>query len=172
MVTTDDRPTKTCPDCAEEVLEAARKCRFCGYRFDEVDPAAPASYPGSESGLLGGLLIRRKPVTTTPRQLVGAAGVTLATDEEIRFFRFARVNGHDGILVITDTRLFFLEIVGRRHRPRFENDLVHVLGAEISRRLGRTRLEIRCAGGEELVVAGLKRTDLDELRERLQAGAE
>ncbi|MGQ0558611.1 MAG: zinc ribbon domain-containing protein [Sphingosinicella sp.] len=26
--------TKQCPDCAEEVLAAARKCRFCGYPFD------------------------------------------------------------------------------------------------------------------------------------------
>lgn len=25
---------KDCPDCAEEVRFAARKCRFCGYRFD------------------------------------------------------------------------------------------------------------------------------------------
>lgn len=27
---------KLCPDCAEEVRAAARKCRFCQYRFDEA----------------------------------------------------------------------------------------------------------------------------------------
>jgi hypothetical protein len=26
--------TKTCPDCANHVLVAARKCQYCGYRFD------------------------------------------------------------------------------------------------------------------------------------------
>jgi hypothetical protein len=28
--------SKTCPDCAEDVLYAARKCRFCGYRFTDA----------------------------------------------------------------------------------------------------------------------------------------
>lgn len=26
--------TKGCPDCANRVLSAARKCQYCGYRFD------------------------------------------------------------------------------------------------------------------------------------------
>ena len=29
--------TKACPDCAEEVLAAARVCKHCRYRFDEPD---------------------------------------------------------------------------------------------------------------------------------------
>lgn len=28
---------KACPDCAEHVRSAARKCRYCGYRFDGVE---------------------------------------------------------------------------------------------------------------------------------------
>ena len=27
-------PLKTCPDCAEDVKEVARKCKHCGYRWE------------------------------------------------------------------------------------------------------------------------------------------
>jgi hypothetical protein len=31
---------KQCPDCAEAVRADARVCRFCGYRFGELEPPA------------------------------------------------------------------------------------------------------------------------------------
>jgi hypothetical protein len=33
-------PTKRCPDCAEEVLAAARVCKHCGARFDVTEAGA------------------------------------------------------------------------------------------------------------------------------------
>ena len=41
-----DTGHKTCPDCAETVLAAAKVCRYCHYRFDRSpDPETPVPSP-------------------------------------------------------------------------------------------------------------------------------
>ncbi len=37
--------TKACPDCAESVLAAARVCRYCGYRFDDLPESETSGAP-------------------------------------------------------------------------------------------------------------------------------
>lgn len=43
MAMMGDLSMKKCPDCAESIQEDARKCRFCGYRYDEAEEGAPAN---------------------------------------------------------------------------------------------------------------------------------
>lgn len=49
---------KPCPDCAESVRSAARKYRYCGYRFDGVERAW-SSHQAQDGGSNGSASVAR-----------------------------------------------------------------------------------------------------------------
>jgi hypothetical protein len=144
---------KTCPDCAEEVLAAARVCRYCGYRF-----APPVERRRSSSGG-GGLLdmIRTQPsqIEDVP-QLVEEWGVELWPDEQVRDdgLCFADIGGELGYVLITSSRLRFLVPKrGRGKAPevRVNRELRLLRDASVQRRRLR-RVAVLRFDDEELVI--------------------
>ncbi len=147
-----EREVKTCPDCAEEVLAAARVCRYCGYRFQ-----APAASPATSSG--GGLLdmirVPSSPIDSVP-ELVAEWGITLWPDETVREdgLCFAEIDGELGYVLLTSSRLRF--VVARRGRRadadvRLNRELRDLRGAVVERRRLRRVAVLRWDDGELLV---------------------
>jgi len=153
-----DREIKQCPDCGELVLEVARKCRYCGYRFDGSSHGDGSTWL---SGLIGLLRPARK--TETRWSLVAKWGTRLPSDERVDHMVPAQIGARRGYLVVTRDRFMFFE-QGSRHTHRLivEWPLHTILDVRIKRGLGRT-LTLRGAS-YDLVIRGLTPRALEDLR--------
>jgi Uncharacterised protein family UPF0547 len=162
--TGDERAMKACPDCAELVLEAARKCRYCGYRFD----GQPASRE-SQEGLFAHLF-RRAPRQLTMAETLEQLGVELDPDERPVGLWLGQVQGVDGYVALTDARLFF--VMGLRHQKAattapWQHRLDELAGAEITTHRWKATLVLHWVDSPELSIDGLARNDLHRLHSAL-----
>jgi hypothetical protein len=147
---------KPCPDCAERVLAAARKCRYCGYRFDGGRSA--------RSLQLSDLLFTRSVRASTPTlsQVLTEWGINLSESEHVAYFRLAALDGRPGYLLVTAERLVFFEYTWRRDHHMIVEHSLSGLTAHVKRRLLSRRLELR---GRDFrhVVGELRGSDLGRI---------
>ena len=150
---------KRCPDCAEDVREEARRCRFCGYSFER----------GSQAG--GALEFLRRPrPTMTPEGLLTSWGVELDAGDELERISYCRLGDTDGFLVVTGRRVLFF--TAKKPRCVLEVDRGAVSGTARRARFGRSRIELN-AGGRTSVLSGfVSRRELLEVASSLGVAAE
>jgi hypothetical protein len=156
----EKRSTKNCPDCAEPVLLAARRCRHCGYRFDEPESLA-TDRPGD--GWLA--LVRRPPRRSTIPVYLSQAGVMLDDDEDPFGMWLGRVNGRDAYIITTSARLFVTGVRLDNRRPSLlgEYSLRDVVRVDVVRRRLRPTLEVELDHSVRMVVTKLSRSDVRAL---------
>jgi hypothetical protein len=159
--THDERPMKACPDCAEMILEAARKCRYCGYRFDRP--------PKEKQEGLFEHMFRRSAPRLTMTETLEQLGVELHPGERPVGLWLAQVRGVDGYVVLTDERLCF--VMGLRHRNEtrapWQRPLTELEGAEITTHRRKATLVLRWRDSPAMSVDGLAQKDLQRLHSAL-----
>jgi hypothetical protein len=152
---------KQCPDCAEQVLAAARKCRYCGYRFDGRRKA--------RLSLLSNLLVghTRDTRDATLPEVLADWGVSVGDTEEIALFRLAEVDDRPGYLLVTSERLVFF---GQASRGEHERALEYPLDAltEVIVQGGRLRRRLELRGPDfSHIVQGPGSADIERLGDYL-----
>jgi hypothetical protein len=161
----DQRPMKACPDCAEQVLAAARICRYCGYEF------RPAPAPPLTNGGLLAFLLRRPAQPLTMTETLQQLGVELDPGERLDGLWLGRAYSSDGYVVLTDARLFF--VAGLRQTPGNpaprQHSLDELAGAEIATRHWKSELVLHWHDSPDLSIDGLAPKHLRELHSALLA---
>ena len=154
---------KACPDCAEMVLVAARKCRYCGYRFDR-----PAPRPGAQEGLIAHLFRRPAPHLTMAESLEQLR-VELDAGERPAGLWLGRVKGVDGYAVLTDERLLFVPGLRVHKDPPapWQRRLGELAGAEIASHRWKATLVLHWLDAPDLSIEGLAQKDLQRLHAAL-----
>src|SRR3984957_14939270 len=115
------------PDCAALGFAAARKSRYCGYRFDRPAPRE------KQEGLFE-LLFRRPAPHLTMTETLEQLGVELDPGERAAGLWLGRVTGVDGYVVLTDERLLFVPGLRVRKEPPapWQRRLGELAGADIT----------------------------------------
>jgi len=152
---------KRCPDCAELVLGAARKCRYCGYRFDHASQTSGPS--------LADLLRRPKNTTASLPELLSRWGTELSPEETVGYFGHCRLDERAGYLLITTDRVAFF---AGRGQERIVDWPRAAVSATLERRALRgAQLKFEAPGGVAATLDGFaSRQTPDEVLAALAKG--
>jgi hypothetical protein len=142
MSETEER--KRCPDCAELVLAAALKCRYCGYRFDQASSSSDRS--------LVDLLRRPKSTTASLPELLSRWGTELAPEETVGYFGHCRFDTRAGYLLITTDRVAFF--AGRGQERVIDWPRAAVSATLKRRTLRGAQLRLEAPGGAAATLDG------------------
>jgi hypothetical protein len=158
VIISESEDYKQCPDCAERVLAAARKCRYCGYRFD--------AHRRDRGGVLADLIpaLIRPNRKATMEEILADWQVKLGEHERVGFFSLAVMDERPGYLLVTSERLiFFAQTSRRNHAPWVEYPLAAVSRFHASGGRLRPRLELRGRDARHIVTgigtAGTRRLE-------------